>query len=98
MREYEFGALFTPRELLGQGREDEQILMNGVIDLLLFESDGLCVVDFKTDRVRPGSEETAVRRHKLQLDIYAAAAEKIFGAPVRRKVVYYLLTGRAVFL
>ncbi len=98
VREYEFGVLFTPRELLGQGRENEQILMNGVIDLLLFEPDGLCVVDFKTDRVRPGSEEAASRRHKLQLDIYAAAAEKVFGAPVRQKVIYYLLTGRAVFL
>ncbi len=96
MREYEFGALFTPRELLGQGRADEQILMNGVIDLLLFERDGLCVIDFKTDRVRPGEEQTAAGRHRLQLEIYAAAAEKIFGQPVHAKIVYYLLTGQGV--
>lgn len=98
LREYEFGALFTPRELLGEGRDDEQILMNGIIDLLLFEPDGLCVVDFKTDRVQPGGEEQAAQRHRLQLDIYAAAAQKIFGQPVRSRVVYFLQTGRAITL
>ena len=95
LREYEFGALFSPRELLGSGREEESILMNGTIDLLLFEGDGLCIVDFKTDRVRAGQEAGASLRHRMQLDIYASAAEKIFGLPVRERIVYYLATGCA---
>lgn len=67
--------------------------MNGIIDLLLVEDDGLTVIDFKTDRIAPGSEPEAVARHRLQVEIYAKAAEKIFGLPVREKLVFFLRTG-----
>ncbi len=98
VREYEFGALFSPGELGLPGGEDERILMNGAIDLLLFEKQGLCVVDFKTDRVQPGTEAQRAEQHRLQLDIYARAAHKIFGLSVQEKIVYYLATGCAVSL
>jgi ATP-dependent helicase/nuclease subunit A len=98
VREYEFAALFSPAELrLGDDTEQE-ILMNGVIDLLIFEDDGLTIVDFKTDSILPGSEEKAAERHRLQLEIYASAAEKIFCLPVREKIVFFLKTGAGAAL
>ncbi|MBQ2650849.1 MAG: helicase-exonuclease AddAB subunit AddA [Clostridia bacterium] len=93
IREYEFAALFSPDELELGDHAEEQILMNGIIDLLLVEDDGLTVIDFKTDRIAPGSEPEAVARHRLQVEIYAKAAEKIFGLPVREKLVFFLRTG-----
>lgn len=98
VREYEFAALFSPAELrLGDDTEQE-ILMNGIIDLLIFEDDGLTIVDFKTDSILPGSEEKAAERHRLQLEIYASAAEKIFCLPVREKIVFFLKTGAGAAL
>ena len=46
-REYEFGVLEDASTLIPGGPAGEEILLNGAIDLLLFEEDGLTVVDFK---------------------------------------------------
>lgn len=97
-REYEFSALMTPAELGLNGGEDEHILMNGVIDLLMMDKDGITVIDFKTDNIKTGTEGRAALRHKLQLDIYALAAQKIFERPVKEKVVFFLRTGRGAVL
>ena len=94
IREYEFSALFSPKELELGSYEDEQILMNGIIDMLLIEEKGLTILDFKTDRIGLGGEEEAVQKHRLQVEIYARAAEKIFGRPVREKLVFFLRTGK----
>ena len=96
LREYQFSALFTPKELgVGQG-EEEEILMNGIIDLLLLEEDGAWVVDFKSDAVAPGKERFQAKRYEKQLDIYAKAVEKIMEVPVRGRTVYFLATGAGV--
>lgn len=97
-REYEFSALFTPDELLGDGLCDEEILMNGTIDLLIREGDALTVIDFKSDRAEPGAEAAQAEKYRLQLSIYGKAAEKIFGLPVRERLVFFLRTGSCVSL
>ena len=73
LREYEFSALFSPAELGLDEDGEADILMNGIIDLLIFGPDGLTVIDFKTDSVKPGQEAKAAARHKLQLYIYRYA-------------------------
>ena len=98
IREYEFSALFTPHELEIGPWEDEQILMNGMIDMLLIEPDGLTIIDFKTDRIAAGMEAEAVEKHRLQVEIYAKAAEKIFERPVKEKLVFFLRTGKGQLL
>ncbi len=92
-REYRFGAMFTPDELTGNGITDERILLNGAIDMILFSEDGMEIVDFKSDTVEAGRESEAAEKHRLQLELYAKSAERIFGGSVRRKTVYFLRTG-----
>lgn len=98
LREYQFSALFAPAELGLEGGAGEEILMNGIIDLLLLLPDGAIVVDFKSDAVSPGHEAAQARRYRQQLKIYAQAVEKILQTPVSRRVVYFLATGAAVEL
>ena len=95
LREYEFGVLLDASTLLPDGPAGEQVLMNGAIDLLLFEQGALTVVDFKSDRIRPGQEEEKAQAHRLQLEIYARAAREVFGLPVRERWVWFTETGRA---
>ena len=95
LREYEFGVLLDASTLLPDGPAGEQVLMNGAIDLLLFEQGALTVVDFKSDRIRPGQEEEKTQAHRLQLEIYARAAREVFGLPVRERWVWFTETGRA---
>ncbi|MBQ9535374.1 MAG: helicase-exonuclease AddAB subunit AddA [Clostridia bacterium] len=98
LREYQFGVFFTPDELRQSGGAEDRILMNGAIDMLLFASDGMRVIDFKSDSVAAGEEQEQAEKHRLQLEIYARAAEKIFGLPVRERIVHFLRTGRSVVI
>ena len=93
LREYKFSVLLDTADLLENGPAGEQVLLNGAIDLLLFEEEGLTVIDFKTDRVHPGEESQKAREHALQLALYAKAAEEVFGLPVRETWVWFLRTG-----
>ena len=93
LREYEFSVLLEADRLLENGPIGEQILLNGAIDLLLFEAEGLTIIDFKTDRVETGREEEKAKEHALQLALYAKAAEELFGLPVREKWVWFLRKG-----
>jgi len=96
LREYEFSVLLDAADLLEDGPAGEQILLNGAIDLLLFEEEGLTIIDFKTDRVQPGGETEQAKEHALQLALYARAAEELFGLPVRERWVWFLRCGTGV--
>ena len=75
---------------------DERVLLQGVVDACFLEDGGWTIVDYKTDRVRPGeSAEQAAKRHETQMRLYALAVEAITGQPVRERLVV-LLSHRAV--
>lgn len=98
LREQQFSVLLDADTLLQNGPDGEQILLNGAMDLLLFEPQGLTIVDFKTDRVQPGQEAAQAREHALQLSLYRQAAEAMFGLPVAETWVWFLRTGTGVLL
>ncbi len=98
LREYEFSVLLDAAELLENGPAGEEILLNGAIDLLLFEEAGLTIIDFKTDRVAPGGEGEQAKEHALQLRLYARAAREIFGLPVKETWVWFLRNGTGIRL
>ena len=66
--------------------EDEDILVQGVIDVYFEEEDGLVVLDYKTDRVSHGDE--LVKRYKIQLEYYAQALERLTHKKVKEKLIY----------
>jgi ATP-dependent helicase/nuclease subunit A len=58
----------------------------GIMDLIIYEDDGVTLVDYKSDNVK--SEEELVRRHHLQLKIYKAVLEKIQTKPIKNVFIY----------
>lgn len=75
---------------------DETVLLQGVVDACFLEDGAWTIVDYKTDRVRPGeSAAAAAGRHAVQLGLYALALAAITGIPVRKRLVV-LLSHRAV--
>ena len=73
---------------------EEQIIVQGVIDVYLEEDDGLVLLDYKTDRVR--TEEELVTRYRTQLELYARALQQIRGLPVREKLIYSFALNRVI--
>ena len=64
--------------------------LQGFIDLLFEEPDGLVVVDYKTDSVSAEEAGEAVARYRLQGGAYAHAVGEITGKPVKEVVFLYL--------
>ncbi len=70
-------------------------LVQGVIDAYYIDNDGQAVlIDYKTDNLSKfpddnARREEAIRRHKVQLDLYAAALESS-GIKVKKKILFLL--------
>ncbi|MBR6728084.1 MAG: PD-(D/E)XK nuclease family protein, partial [Clostridia bacterium] len=93
---------FTANEDLAEKLADEQLAVQGVIDLFFTDADGkLVLCDYKTDRLSPqalrnpalAAAELA-RVHGTQLSYYARALEEICGRRPDEILIYSLHLGR----
>lgn len=75
-------------------KADANVIIQGAIDLCFEESDGIVVLDFKTDRVKDLKELTDC--YAEQLNFYSFAAEKIFSKPVKEKIIYSFHLGESI--
>ena len=80
------------------GGGEDVVLVQGVIDCLFPEEDGLVLIDYKTDRAVPEGWERAAEKHRFQLERYAEAIGDILGRTVKEAYVYFTEGGCAVRL
>ena len=71
---------------LGSRFNDENVIVQGAVDVCFIEDDGVVILDFKTDAV--DDIEKLCETYGEQLNIYALACEKIFSKPVKQKIIY----------
>ena len=94
-REWPFSLAMPASECgVSAGPEaSETVIVQGIVDMLVETAEGLIVVDFKTDRVKP--EEVAGRgeSYRTQLEIYGRAAEAILKRHILSRIVYFLSAG-----
>lgn len=97
-REFKFSVLDSALNYFPEGR-GEEVLLQGVIDAW-FEGEGgaITVVDFKSDRIRPGGERERAEEYRSQLNAYSLALSAILGRPVNRQVLWFFATDTAVEL
>ena len=74
----------------------EQILVQGIIDLYFEEEGELVVLDYKTDRVNSGTE--LKNKYQMQLDYYAKALERLTGKKVKERLIYSFALGQEIYL
>ncbi len=87
-REFKFSLLVDVEPWYPEAA-GEQTMMQGVVDCFVEEDDGIVIVDFKTDR-QPRPEY-----YRSQLEVYAQALSRIFGKPVKKKVLYFFTAEKA---
>lgn len=76
---------------------DENILVQGIIDLYYIDKDGrLVLVDYKTDYVEPGKENELVEKYKEQLYLYRDALEMALNRKVDRMLIYSLYLNESI--
>ncbi|HHW06955.1 MAG TPA: helicase-exonuclease AddAB subunit AddA [Clostridia bacterium] len=97
-REVAFTLGIPAREIypdLGEG-ETERVIVQGIIDCLLVEEDGIILIDYKNDQVREDDLSRVVAGYRHQLELYARAVGEIYGRPVKEKYLYFFQLGQAI--
>lgn len=74
--------------------KEETVMVQGAMDCVFIEGNGVVIVDFKTDKVY--NDEELKLRYKRQLDVYAEACKKIFGLDIKEKIIYSLHLDREI--
>ena len=97
LREFKFsvlddGSSYAP-EMNG-----EHVLLQGVVDCALVESDGITVVDFKTDHVTENAIASLTDRYYGQVMAYVKALERIYGKPVKYAYLYFFRLNQLVLI
>ena len=77
---------------------EETLLIQGVIDCFFEESDGIVLIDYKTDYVAPRDISKLKDKYEVQINLYAKALEKIKGIKIKEKVVYFFWNGEIVLI
>lgn len=92
---------------LADGRPDafvanDVVLLQGVIDCLFRDEQGLVLLDYKTDTIDgpfadfAAAEPVLRRRYTTQLQLYARAVEAVWKTPVQEKVLYFFDGGHVL--
>ena len=73
-------------------------IVDGFIDLLFEEEDGLVVVDYKTDSIAAKETADTAERYQIQGGAYALALQQVTGKPVKEVVFLFLQPRREEIL
>lgn len=96
-REFPFSIMVKASDVMGRDASDEEVLLQGIIDLFTVDDSGIKLYDFKTDYVATKEDEEAkVATYRPQLEMYASALERIFGVPVVEKSLVFLKSAHKV--
>ena len=78
--------------------EEEQVFIQGVIDCLFQEKDGLVLVDYKYGGGNWPTAAAQAEQYRRQLYYYAKAVEKILEEKVKEAYIYFINKQEAVLL
>ena len=88
-REIPFSINLDIGELTGNEKyKDSDVLLQGIIDCYFIENDEIVILDYKTDYIAKGNEESIKERYSLQLKCYKKALEIIIGKRVKNTYIY----------
>jgi len=81
LREQEFIALTKL-----DGKDNGEVVLQGIVDLIAITDDGIIVVDYKTNNSK--REDFYISHYKKQLDIYSEVAARSLNKKVIKKLIY----------
>lgn len=84
------------KEIFPDRQEEDTILVQGIMDGYFETEDGIVLMDYKTDSLKPGQEELLISRYQTQMELYKEALENMMGRPVTACVFYSFSLGKAI--
>ena len=95
LREFKFSIL-EDAMIYYPDVKDEKILLQGVVDCAIIDTDGIYVIDFKSDRVSEETVYAVAERYCPQVIAYAQALAKIYQLPVKSAQLYFFRLGKTI--
>ena len=100
-REWEFTLAVPADEIYSEkmgsiSNTEDNIIVRGIIDCLVWDGKSYTIIDFKTDDVNDDKMQARADHYKFQLDFYSRAVEEITGKDVSSRYLYFLKPGIAV--
>ena len=81
--------MYVPAKTICEEEVNENILIQGVIDLYyITEDDRVVLLDYKTDYVENNNGNTLIEKYKMQLNLYKIAIEKSLDKKVSEIYIY----------
>ena len=81
-------VMSVPAQLVWEeSKPEEEVLVQGIIDVFWEEEDGIVLLDYKTDRV--DNAEELIRRYKKQLELYADALNRFGAGKTVKEILIY---------
>ena len=91
LKEREF-YMFVPATLVNKDAyKEDNVVVQGIVDLCLIEDDGLVIIDYKTGNL---SNENILKKYKGQIDLYSSAMEKSFDLKVKERYIASIKNGK----
>ncbi len=86
IKEREFCANINSGIFDGMLGEGDNVLLQGVIDLIIVRNNELILLDYKTGN----QTDEKLKKYKMQLELYASAASRAFDMRVVRKYICFI--------
>lgn len=98
-REVPFNLVCKAESILeGIEANDEELLIQGIIDLYFQEGDELVLVDYKTDYISAQNRAALIQQYSIQINLYKNALEKILDKRVKDSCLYFFHTEEMIFI
>lgn len=86
LKEREFFAKIPAKMQNNCAENSDTFTLQGVIDLILIESDGIVVLDYKTGKM----SDEKLEKYKFQLDLYGDVAQRALEKRVKKKLICFI--------
>jgi ATP-dependent helicase/nuclease subunit A len=92
-REVPFNLVCRANRVLDNlDQTDDELLVQGVIDLYFQEGDELVLVDYKTDYINNQNRDALIQQYSIQINMYKEALEEILRKKVKESYFYFFHT------
>lgn len=93
-REQQFTCLIPAKTITEDYSGSEEILLQGIIDLLAVNDDGAVIIDYKFTTLK--NDEDVIRRYKTQLSLYKYAVEKVLKISVKKALIVNIYSAKVI--
>ncbi len=83
-------------EIFPERTETDSVLVQGIIDGYYETKEGIVLMDYKTDSLKPGQEDELVQRYRTQMILYKKALEEMLHEPVVDCILYSFSLGKEI--